>query len=62
MPQIFHRSVNVVSRISILGAVFILLGLGWAWGRWVRSDYATNVGVAVSVAVMVCVPAVFKVA
>ena len=48
MPQIFHRSVNVVSRISILGAVFILAGLGWAWGRWVRSDYATNVGVAVT--------------
>jgi hypothetical protein len=46
MPQIFHRSVNVVSRVSILGAVFILAALAWAWGRWVRSDYVTGVGVA----------------
>jgi hypothetical protein len=45
MPQIFHRSFNVVSRVSILGAVFILAALGWAWGRWVRSDYMTGVGI-----------------
>lgn len=47
MSQIFHRSVNVVSRVSILGAVFILGGLAWGWGRWVRSDYVTGVGRAV---------------
>jgi hypothetical protein len=46
MPQIFHRSVNVVSRVSILGAVFILAGVAWGWGRWVRSDYVTGVGIA----------------
>ncbi|MCI0684607.1 MAG: cytochrome c family protein [Gemmataceae bacterium] len=44
MPQIFHRSMNVVSRVSILGAVFLLAGIAWAWGRWVRSDYMTGVG------------------
>jgi hypothetical protein len=47
MAQIFHRSFNVVSRVSILGAVFLIAGAGWAWGRFVRSDYVTGVGVAI---------------
>jgi hypothetical protein len=47
MAQIFHRSFNVISRVTILGAVFLLAFAGWAWGRFVRSDYVTGVGVAV---------------
>ena len=31
MAQIFHRSFNTISRVSIFGAVFILAGAGWAW-------------------------------
>lgn len=47
MPQIFHRSFNVISRVSILGALFILAGLGWITAKVVRSPYATNAHVAV---------------
>jgi hypothetical protein len=43
MPQIFHRSFNTISRVSILGAVFILAGLGWVVARVARSDYTTGV-------------------
>jgi hypothetical protein len=44
MAQIFHRSFNTLSRVSIFGAVFFLAGLGWAWAKFVRSDYVTGVG------------------
>lgn len=46
MPQIFHRSFNTISKVTIFGAVFILAGAGWAWARYIRSSYATGVGVA----------------
>src|SRR5262249_6691227 len=46
MPQIFHRSFNVISRVTIFGAVFILAGLGAILAIWVRSSYVTSVGVA----------------
>jgi len=42
MPQIFHRSFNVISKVSILGAVFILAGLGWVAAKFSRSDYVTG--------------------
>jgi hypothetical protein len=45
MPQIFHRSFNVISKVSILGAVFILAGLGWVAAKVSRSDYVTGVRV-----------------
>lgn len=47
MPQIFHRSTNTFSRVSIFGAVFILAALIFALGLLVRSSYATGVGVTV---------------
>jgi hypothetical protein len=46
MAQIFHRSFNVISIVSIWGSVFILAGLGWAAAVLVRSSYVTNVGLA----------------
>ena len=46
MPQIFHRSFNTISKVSIFGAVFILAGLGWALAVFYRSDYATGAHVA----------------
>jgi hypothetical protein len=46
MPQIFHRSFNTISLVSIYGSVVILGGVGWALATFVRSSYATNVGVA----------------
>ena len=47
MAQIFHRSTNVLAKVSIFGAVFILAGLGWAVGAFVRSPYVSGVGVAI---------------
>ena len=47
MAQIFHRSTNVLAKVSIFGAVFILAGIGWAVGAFVRSPYMTGVGVAI---------------
>lgn len=46
MAQIFHRSFNTLSKVTIFGAVFLIAGAGWAWARWVRSDYVTGVRVA----------------
>jgi hypothetical protein len=46
MPQIFHRSFNTISKVSIFGAVFILAGLGWGYDRFIRSDYVTGRDVA----------------
>jgi len=42
MPQIFHRSFNVISRVSIFGALFFLVALGWVGARTVRSPYFTG--------------------
>jgi hypothetical protein len=46
MPQIFHRSTNTYSKVSIFGAVFILGILLWIFGAWSRSPWATLAGVA----------------
>jgi hypothetical protein len=46
MPQIFHRSTNTYSRVSIFGAVFFLGLLLWLFGAWSRSSWATQAGVA----------------
>ncbi len=44
MPQIFHRSTNTFSRVSIFGAVFIIAAVLLVLGLFVRSSYATGVG------------------
>jgi Cytochrome c7 and related cytochrome c len=45
MPQIFHRSFNTLSLVSIYGSVFALAGIGWALSVLARSPYATNIGI-----------------
>jgi len=45
MAQIFHPSTNTISRVSILGAVFIFAGLLWLMAALNRSSYATEEGV-----------------
>jgi len=45
MAQIFHRSFNTISKVSIFGAVFMLAAVGWAYAKYVRSDFATGAGV-----------------
>lgn len=47
MAQIFHRSTNTLSRLSIFGAVFVIGGLFTVGAILVRSPYVTNVGVPV---------------
>jgi hypothetical protein len=44
--QVFHRSFNVISRVTIYGAVFIVAGLGWAMYVLARSPYVTQIEVA----------------
>jgi hypothetical protein len=46
MPQIFHRSTNTYSKVSIFGAVFFLGFLLWLFGAWSRSSWVTQAGVA----------------
>jgi Cytochrome c7 and related cytochrome c len=45
VPQIFHRSFNTISRVTIFGAVFIVAFLGWCLAVVARSSYVTNVGI-----------------
>ena len=45
MPQIFHPSMNTISRVSIFGAVFFVLAGVGILAALVRSPYATEVGV-----------------
>jgi hypothetical protein len=46
MPQIFHRSTNTLSKVSIFGAIFVLAGLGWIVLAVARSPYVTQAQVA----------------
>jgi len=46
MAQIFHRSFNTISRLTIFGAVFLIALLGWALLVLARSSYVTNTGIA----------------
>jgi hypothetical protein len=45
MAQIFHRSTNTISRVSIFGAVFFIAGLLWLIAQINRSAYVTEVDV-----------------
>lgn len=47
MAQIFHPSTNTIAKVSIFGGVFILAGVAALVMAFVRSSYATGVGVFV---------------
>lgn len=47
MPQIFHRSFNVISKASIFGFVLVVIVVAWVLGEFYRSSYVTRVDVAV---------------
>lgn len=42
MPQIFHRSTNVLAKLSIFGSVFFAGGLLWLMAALERSSYNTD--------------------
>ena len=46
MPQTFHRSTNTLSRLSIFGALFLIVGVVFALAEINRSGYVTQAGVA----------------
>lgn len=45
MPQIFHRSTNTFSKLSIFGAVFIVAALLWLLAAFTRSPWITQANV-----------------
>jgi hypothetical protein len=45
LPQIFHRSFNTISKVTIFGSLFLLAGAGALLAVFVRSSYATNAGI-----------------
>src|SRR5438105_1383010 len=45
MAQIFHRSTNTLSRVTIFGAVFVVGFVLWVIGGIVRSPVATDQGI-----------------
>ena len=47
MSQIFHRSSNTLSKVSIFGALFIIGGLIWLMMVLNRSSYMTGAHVVV---------------
>lgn len=46
MPQIFHPSTNIISKVSIFGSPLILALLVWVCIVYARSSYGTGEGVA----------------
>jgi hypothetical protein len=42
MPQIFHRSFNTISKVSIFGSLFFLAFLLWLSIIYTRSSYGTD--------------------
>jgi hypothetical protein len=47
MPQVFHRSFNVVSKVSIFASLFLVGGLIWVCLIYARSSYGSNSGLVV---------------
>ncbi len=46
MPQIFHRSTNTLSRLTIFGGLFVIAALAYGLALINRSAYVTNAGIA----------------
>ncbi len=45
MPQIFHKSANAFSRVTIFGSIFLIAGIGWVATEINRSPYFTKANV-----------------
>jgi hypothetical protein len=42
MAQIFHRSTNAISRLSIFGTLLVVAAVTWAWAGVIRAPYITE--------------------
>ena len=42
MPQIFHRSTNTISRLTIFGGVLLVAMVALAWAGVIRAPYVTE--------------------
>jgi hypothetical protein len=51
MSQIFHPSMNLIAKVSLLVVILLLAGLAWVGYYTVRSPFMTEVGVAKAQAV-----------
>ncbi len=47
MAQVFHRSFNVIAKVSIFGSLFLAAGVIWVCLIYARSSYGSNSGVVV---------------
>jgi hypothetical protein len=47
MPQLFSRSMNTVSRVTLFGSVALLAFVMWACLTYTRSSYGTGMGIEV---------------
>ncbi len=51
MSQIFHPSINIITKVALLVVLLLLAGLAWLGYYTVRSPFMTEVGVAKAQAV-----------
>ncbi len=51
MSQLFHPSMNIITRVGLLVLVLLLGGLGWLGYYVAGSPFVTDVGVAKAQAV-----------
>jgi hypothetical protein len=42
MAQIFHRSLNAISRLTIFGGLFVIVVVTWAWAGVIRAPYVSD--------------------
>src|SRR5215831_21407946 len=42
MPQIFKRTTNALSRLTIFGSVFAVAAVAWGWASVIYSPYTTS--------------------
>src|SRR5438067_1822267 len=42
MPQIFKRSTNAISRLTIFGGIFVVAAVAWGWASVVYSPFVTG--------------------
>ena len=47
MPQVFHRSFNVIAKVSIFGGLFLVGAVIWVCLIYARSSYGTDAGVVI---------------